>query len=68
MDDFVSVWMRQPAALEVLQISRSTFLRLRRQGIFRPVVHFVRATRSRRAPLIINVAACRLAQAVHLGH
>ena len=65
---FQSEWMAQGDALKALCLSRTQFWRLRRAGIFKPGSQYVRSSRSRRAPLIVNVEACRLAQRVHLGH
>jgi hypothetical protein len=56
--------MRQAAALEALQLSRTTFWRLRQQGVIRPV-HLFRAGIGARAPLMINVPAVLLALRVH---
>ena len=67
-DGFVSDWRPQSEALEILGLSRTTFWRLRRDGIIQPMVHLHRITRSRRSPMLVNVPACRLALRVHLAH
>jgi hypothetical protein len=61
---FQSDWQRQEAALQALRLSRTTFWRLRREGVIRPV-HLFRAGIGSRAPLMINVPAVMLALRVH---
>jgi hypothetical protein len=63
---FQSEWLAQAEALKVLGLSRTQFWRLRRDRVILPMVHFHRTGRSRRAPMMVNVPACRLALRVHL--
>lgn len=65
---FQSNWQSQADALKALKVSRTQFWRLRAAGIVRGGVHYYRSSRSKRAPLVVNVEAVRLALAVHLGH
>jgi hypothetical protein len=65
---YQSDWRPHLEALKILGCSRMGFWRYRDDGIIRPAVHYHRTGRGSRAPLMINVPACRLALQVHLGH
>jgi SLT domain-containing protein len=65
---YSSDWRRIDAAAAALGTSISTLYRLRRDGVLLRAVHWHRVGGGRRAPVVINVTAARLALQVWCTH
>lgn len=60
-EQFSSEWRALAPACRALGLSVRTFHRLRAAGRLLPAVHYYRAGMGSRAPLQVNIPACRLA-------
>lgn len=58
---YSSDWRRIDDAAAALQTSVSTLYRMRAAGVLLPAVHWHRVGPGRRAPVVVNVPAVRLA-------
>ncbi len=61
MEQFASDWHPLADACSRLGLSVRQFHRLRKAGMILPSVHYYRWGMGSRSPLMVNVAACRLA-------
>jgi hypothetical protein len=65
--NYISDWRPLPEAAAMLGCSVSTLWRLRAAGVLGRGVHWHRVGLGRRAPVVVNVSAARLALQIQLS-